>query len=49
MTGNQDEVPGPTKRPYEPPKLTEFGALADLTAGGTGKANEGSMGQRPRP
>ncbi|HEX4823041.1 MAG TPA: lasso RiPP family leader peptide-containing protein [Candidatus Polarisedimenticolaceae bacterium] len=37
------------KKPYQAPRLTEYGKLADLTTGGTGKANEGSSGQRPRP
>ncbi len=38
-----------TKKPYRAPKLTEYGELKDLTAGGSGSANEGSSGQRPRP
>jgi hypothetical protein len=37
------------RKPYEPPKLTHYGDLKDLTTGGSGNANEGSMGQRPRP
>jgi asparagine synthase (glutamine-hydrolysing) len=37
------------KKPYQAPKLTEYGALKDLTAGGSGNANESSTGQRPRP
>ena len=36
-------------KPYEPPRLTHYGDLKDLTTGGSGTANEGSMGQRPRP
>jgi len=40
---------GPKKKPYQSPHLTEYGKLADLTTGGTGKANESSSGQRPRP
>ena len=40
---------GPKKKPYESPRLTEYGKLADLTTGGTGNANEGSQSQKPRP
>ena len=38
-----------TKKAYQRPSLTKYGALRDLTTGGTGNATEGSMGQRPRP
>lgn len=38
-----------SKKSYERPRLTEYGKLRDLTTGGTGSANEGSSGQRPRP
>jgi hypothetical protein len=38
-----------TKKSYERPRLTAYGKLRDLTTGGTGNANEGSSGQRPRP
>ena len=37
------------KKPYESPRLTEYGKLADLTTGGTGNANESSQSQKPRP
>ena len=36
-------------RPYQRPKLSRYGKLQDLTTGGTGNAQEGSNGQRPRP
>ena len=33
-----------TKRPYEPPKLVEYGELQKLTRGGTSGANDGTPG-----
>lgn len=36
-------------KPYQRPHLTTYGKLQDLTTGGSGKANEPSSGQRPRP
>jgi|KBSSwiStaDraftv2_1062776.scaffolds.fasta_scaffold00622_8 hypothetical protein len=36
------------KKPYAPPTITEYGALEELTAGGTGNANEGSPGSSPK-
>ncbi|MDR7135847.1 hypothetical protein J2X06_003065 [Lysobacter niastensis] len=37
------------RQPYQTPQLHNYGAVSDLTAGGSGNANEGSGGQRPRP
>jgi len=37
------------KKEYRTPELEEHGALKDLTTGGSGNAQETSMGQRPRP
>jgi hypothetical protein len=37
------------KKEYRSPELKEYGALKDLTTGGSGNASEGSMGQKPRP
>jgi len=37
------------KKAYDRPRLIAYGTLRDLTTGGTGHANEGSSGQRPRP
>jgi hypothetical protein len=37
------------KKPYKTPSIEAYGRLRDLTAGGSGTANEGSQGQRPRP
>lgn len=34
---------------YETPKFTIFGKVSSLTLGGSGNANEGSQGQKPRP
>lgn len=34
---------------YQPPRLTVFGGVLDLTAGGTGTSNEGSGAARVRP
>jgi hypothetical protein len=49
MTEEKDRHEPGSKKPYREPRLTEYGALKDLTAGGSGSANEGSQGQRPRP
>ena len=38
-----------TRRAYRQPELVRYGQLAKLTQGGTGTANEGSAGQKPRP
>lgn len=36
--------------PYHPPRLVMYGAVRELTAGGSGNANEGEKGQaKPRP
>jgi len=37
------------RKPYKKPTLTTYGQLKDLTAGGSGNANEGSSGKKPRP
>ena len=39
----------PDRKPYKQPTLTKYGQLKDLTTGGSGSANEGSSGKRPRP
>lgn len=44
MTPKRDAATTPEKQPYDPPVITEYGALEDLTAGGTGNASEGSPG-----
>ena len=37
------------RQSYQKPQLLSYGNVSDLTAGGSGNANEGSGGQRPRP
>jgi hypothetical protein len=37
------------KKAYDEPRITHHGSLKDLTAGGTGNADENSMGQSKRP
>ena len=37
------------KKTYGSPCVTRYGTLKDLTAGGTGHANESSQGMKPRP
>lgn len=37
------------RKVYTAPQIEAYGRLRDLTAGGSGNANEGSQGQRPRP
>ena len=41
---NQRDAATTPKKPYAPPAVTEYGALEELTAGGTGNASEGSPG-----
>jgi hypothetical protein len=39
-----------TRRRYLTPRLVEYGAVRELTAGGSGKASESQQGQaKPRP
>lgn len=49
MAPGNDAPTTPKKKPYQRPALAHYGRLQDLTTGGTGTANEGSQGQRPRP
>ena len=44
MSHQRDAATTSGKKPYAPPAITEYGALEELTAGGTGNANEGSPG-----
>ena len=44
MTIQRDAAKTPEKQPYTTPTVTEYGALEDLTAGGSGNASEGSPG-----
>jgi hypothetical protein len=42
--------PSQTKKPYETPRLVEYGRVADLIAGGTGskfEQNVAQMNKRP--
>jgi len=39
----------PPKKSYKKPDLETYGKLKDLTTGGSGNANEGSNGKKPRP
>jgi hypothetical protein len=39
----------PRKKPYKKPDIKTYGKLQDLTTGGSGNANEGSSGKKPRP
>jgi hypothetical protein len=36
-----------TKKPYETPRLVEYGRVADLVAGGTGSKPEAVPGMNP--
>lgn len=38
-----------TQRPYRTPRLRKYGQVSELTAGGSGSANENSSGQLKRP
>jgi hypothetical protein len=50
MTAGTQKPTELTKRSYQPPSLQGYGAMRDLTAGGTGNAQEpGAGGARPRP
>jgi hypothetical protein len=39
----------PERKSYQTPRLETYGALKDLTTGGSGKNKEGSSGKNPRP
>lgn len=39
----------PTVRQYRSPRLVIYGPVRDLTAGGTGKANENAGNTKERP
>jgi len=41
--------PNRVRQSYRRPVLTAYGQLKDLTAGGSGTANETSNGKKPRP
>lgn len=41
-------VQQPCRRPYQVPRLSVYGAVRDLTMGGSGNAQETSSGQKPR-
>ncbi len=36
-------------RPYHPPRLVMYGVVRELTAGGSGNAQESSSGNKRRP
>ena len=41
LNASEDEQPVVEKKDYTPPTLTIYGKLTELTAGGTGVAQEG--------
>ena len=47
-TAKKDEILS-RKKPYGSPSFILYGKVKDLTTGGTGNAQEGSSGQKPRP
>jgi hypothetical protein len=50
MASRSTEDPTPEKKKaYLRPSLMKYGKLKDLTTGGSGSANEGSSGKKPRP
>jgi len=49
MVSRKQSEPTLERKPYKKPALTTYGQLKDLTAGGTGTANEGSSAKNPRP
>ena len=48
MASSNNVQPVSKKKPYVRPRLTKYGQLKDLTTGGSGNANEGSSGKKPR-
>lgn len=47
---HEQQVQHSKARPYNPPRLLVYGAVREITSGGSGKANEGNMGgAKPRP
>ena len=49
MTSRPSDEPVRKSKTYKKPTLTVYGKLKDLTTGGSGNANEGSSGKKPRP
>ncbi|MFC1661493.1 lasso RiPP family leader peptide-containing protein [Gemmatimonadota bacterium] len=50
MTRNTTDAPETTtRRPYHAPRLREYGAIRELTAGGTWKAKETAKGKGVGP
>jgi hypothetical protein len=48
MDSRTEVVIKPKKKVYKKPSLTKYGQLKELTTGGSGTANEGSSGKKPR-
>jgi len=49
MASRTATEPKGQKKAYTRPSLKTYGHLKDLTTGGSGTANEGSSGKKPRP
>ena len=49
MPYKDSETKAEPKKTYGSPRVTGYGALKDLTAGGSGNATEASQGMKPRP
>ena len=49
MLCKDSEATAGPKKTYGSPCVTSYGTLKDLTAGGTGHAQESSQGIKPRP
>jgi hypothetical protein len=49
MSRQDNSKAAPGRKIYKKPTLTTYGRLKDLTTGGSGTANEGSSGKKPRP
>jgi len=48
MSRKENSKSAPGRKIYKKPTLTTYGQLKDLTTGGSGTANEGSSGKKPR-
>lgn len=49
MPRKDSETKAGSKKTYGSPRVTSYGALKDLTAGGSGHSQESSSGMKPRP
>jgi hypothetical protein len=45
-TGGQEHATSPGQKPYEPPRLVEYGSISKLTQGSFTVGNDGGAGHK---